>query len=502
MHFGALTGMTLGLVGLLVGTGWAIATGHSKVLFIAVAAAGLCVLALTQRGAFIGIFVLAAMNGLPYFDTSPFVTSKVTIADVAIFALLLVAGAWILSPGQDHRPSRSGRALSRAGVLLLLWWVWTLARTVVDHGGSFSRAAGFGRDFAFFALLLIVLPYVRLKSRDIGALLGVLTAGVCLFAVGQIMTGTGLGQPGTLIHLHFTFSESGSGVTRVYADMTDLVTAGVAVSVAASLAARQLRVRLIAIPVALLLTTSTVVQETRARWIGLVVGIVLVSLWLIINDDARVTAILRRRSVIVIGALVFGALVVVLAAPGVVSSGTIGHRLSSVFTELESGGGTVAIRESVTKTMTAYLGEKWPAGLGFISPSAHYFFGLPLGSIRDSDLGVLNAVMTMGVVGAALIYFPVVLMLINCLRRSSAPLTIEYSWLRYGGAIWIVATLVSSVTLVTLFSPSGLVLSAVFLTVLSHPSVLEAQLAVNIPIKIGLNPKPVATQVEYHPLTT
>jgi hypothetical protein len=33
---------------------------------------------------------------------------------------------------------------------------------------------------------------------------------------------------------------------------------------------------------------------------------------------------------------------------------------------------------------------------------------LPDGSIRNGDVGVLNAVMTMGVIGAALIYAPLV----------------------------------------------------------------------------------------------
>jgi hypothetical protein len=96
---------------------------------------------------------------------------------------------------------------------------------------------------------------------------------------------------------------------------------------------------------------------------------------------------------------------------------------------------------------------------------------LPEGSIQDADVGVLNAVMTMGVVGAALVCIPVVLTLASCLRRSSGQWDGQYAWLRYGGAVWIVATLVSSVTLVTLFSTSGLALTAVFVTVLAHPSV-------------------------------
>jgi hypothetical protein len=235
------------------------------------------------------------------------------------------------------------------------------------------------------------------------------------------------------------------------------------------------------------MTVSTVLQLTRARWIGIVIALALISVWFIFNNDARVAALLRRRLGVMIAALLVVGVAVVLAVPGVLSGGTVIDRLSSVFTEFQSGGGTVAIRESVTRSMTAILGDKWPAGLGFISPTAHYFVGLPEGSIRDSDVGVLNAVMTMGAIGAALIYLPVFAMLISCLRRAPRERN-AYGWMRLGGAIWILATLISSVTLVTLFSPSGLAMTAVLLTVLAHPSVSEPRSAVNARARARLGP--------------
>ncbi len=467
-----LTGLVVvGFAGLLIASGWVIADEHAKALLIALAIAGLCVLAFTQRGAFIGILVLATMNGLPFVDTSTVVTSKITAEDVAVIVLVLTAGAWILFDSDSQSLSRTGRAVSRAGVLLLLWWLFTMARTVVGEHISVLHAASFGRDFVFFALLLILLPRVRLTSRDIGVLLGILVAGVCLFALGQIMIATGLGQLEALVHYHKTLEQS--GLTRLYAHMTDLVTAALAVSVAASLLARQRMVRLVASPVALLLTISIVVQLTRARWIGLVAGVIFVSLWLMINGEARNRSLLRRRLALFVGALGLAGMVAILAAPAIISGGTVIQRLVSIFSDLENSGGTVAIRETVTRTMTAYLGEKWPLGLGFIPPSAHYFSGLPEGSIRDADLGVLNAVMTMGVIGAALIYVPVLLTLMHCLRRCSAGRDDQHAWLYYGGAVWIAATLVSSVTLVTLYSTSGLAMTAVAITILTNPSVSE-----------------------------
>jgi hypothetical protein len=467
--------MSIALLGLLLACGWAVAAGHAKLLLVALAAAALAALALARRGAMIGVLVLAGMNGVPFIDTSPTVTSRFTAEDMAVFALLILAAAWILADGSGHRPSRAGRALSRAGVPLLLWWVFTVARTNSGQGVSFTHAASFGRDFAFFAALAIVLPWVRLSSRDIGWLVAVLAAGACVFALGQVMIATGKGQPGNLIHYHYTLPEH--AVTRVYANMTDLVTAGVALSLAACLLARQARVRLVALPVALLLTASTVLQLTRARWLGLVLGLVLVSAWFAMNGGPRFGGLMRRRLATALLPLLLAGAILVLAAPGIFSSGTVAHRLTSVFSTLQSGGGTVAVRESVTRTMLRYLGEEWPAGLGFVPPKSHYFQGLPEGSIRDSDVGVLNAVMTMGVVGAALVYLPVLCMLLFALRRSAR--IGRHAWLRYGTAVWIVATLGSSITLVTLFSASGLVLSAVLLAVLAHPSVLAGERAVS-----------------------
>jgi hypothetical protein len=460
----------IGLTGVLATSGWAIAAGYASALFVAIAVVGLCALALTQRGAFIGLLLVAAMNGLPFIDTSQIVTNKLTVADLTIVALFITAVLWLLLDNGTYRPSSIGRAISRAAVPLLLWWLFTLARSVISQHVPALHAAAFGRDFLFFALLLLVLPRVRLGSQDIGTLLGVLAAAVCLFAVGQIATATGFGQPAGVFHFGYTGEQS--GLTRVYANMTDLVTAGLATAIAASLLARQRMVRAVARPVVLLLTVSVVVQLTRARWLGLVIGLLLVSLWLIIYSEASLSALLRRRLAIVAGVFGIGGVVVLLVVPGTLTGGTFAQRVFSIISDLESGGGTVAVREAATRTATGYLGGQWPLGLGLVPPASHYFEGLPEGSIRDTDLGVLGAITTMGVIGAMLIYAPVVLMLVHCLRRSARQT--KYYWLRYGGAVWIAATLASSATLVTLSSTSGLVLTAVFLTVLAHPSVSGA----------------------------
>jgi hypothetical protein len=454
---------------LLVATGWAIARGHLSALFTAVAVGGVCTLAFTQRGAFIGVFVLASMNGIPYINTARYISGHYTAQDLAICALLGAALAWILADPEPYRPSRAGRILMGAAMLLLLWCLFTVGRTIVEQHTSITQAAAFARDYLYFGLLLLVLPRVRLTGRDLGVLLGTLTVGVCLFATVQTAVALGVGKPGSLIHVGHTLQQD--GLTRVYSEMTDLVTAGLAFSLAASLVAPSHTLRRAARPVALLLTVSVVVQLTRARWIGLIAAFVLVSAWFMLyaGNNTTVSRLLRRR-IVVVAVTIFALLVTVLVGfPGIVSSGPFFERITSIFSDIESGGGTVAVREAVTATMKRYLGGEWLTGLGFISPTVHYFRGLPAGSIEDPDLGVLNAVMPMGAIGAALIYLCPLVILIQAAGRSLG--SSEYAWLRYGGAMWIVAVLTSSVTLVTLFSASGLTLAAILLTVLAHPLV-------------------------------
>jgi hypothetical protein len=259
--------------------------------------------------------------------------------------------------------------------------------------------------------------------------------------------------------------------------------------VAAILSARKRIVQFAALPIMFLLIVSTAVQLTRARWIGIVIGILLTSLWLTLNSNSRISVTLRRRLSVLLAILAVTGIVTLLVIPGILSDGGVINRLISIFTDIESGSGTVAIRVLISKEMTAILGERWPFGLGFVPPFSHFYPGLPGGSIRDPDVGVLNAVMTMGILGAILIYVPVVVMLVTCLRRLSTRRISEFNWLYFGGAVWIVATLASSVTLITLFSTSGLALAAVFLTVLAHPSISEARQPATSP-SIALSPKP------------
>jgi hypothetical protein len=483
-----------GFVAGLTAGGWLVTrSGVGTVLVVAAAGAfALAALAWVQRGVLLGVLVLAVMNGIPFLNTSTHVTGKVQLSDVAAILLIGVAAIWSVTDGNTVGRTVLARRVSYAGLALVLWWLITLARTLIDAHVPFTGAVGFGRDFLYFGVLLAILPRLSCGPRDIGALLATLTVGVCIFAAGQIGVALGLGQFTAVVHSDLTVQAF--GLTRVYSDMTDLANLGLAVAVGASLIARRAVVRRLARPVALLLLVSVAVQLTRARWIGLTIGFLLVTAFVMASRNTDLAGRLRRRvgALLGVGAAAVG--VALLLAPSLIANNALLGRLVSTLTDLESGSGSVAVRQSVARAMIALLGGRWPVGLGFIPPATHFFADLPLGSLRDPDLGVLNAVMTMGVVGAGVLYFAVIVTACGALRMLVRPRVSDDEWLRYGGAVWLVAALVSSITLVTLFSVSGLVLTSVVIFILVQEPARAEPVAASYPFSGG-EPKALATPV-------
>lgn len=463
-----LTAATLVFV-LLVGVGREVSHGQSKLIFILLLVVAFVALAVLQRGAAIGILVLAGMDGVPFFETQNPVATHFTVQDVAIFALIGCAFAWRFVSRRPHYVTSTVKLVRALGGALLVWWIVTMIRTTAP---AFA-AAQFGSDFFFFAALLIFLPGIRLTPRELRALLVVLGVGVCVFAVGQILTVEGLATPSGLIH--FAGATTTNGLRRVYAPMIDLVSAGLAVSIAALVLGRGTRNHRVAIPITILLGASLVLQLTRARWLALLASIVLVSLWFAMQGERRIASRLRRSLGGFLAVVITALCVALLVAPGANVGGAVVQRSVSIFTDIGSSNkttSTVAVRTQVAGEMLTLLGGQWPLGLGFVPPSAHYFAPLPHGSLRDVDVGVLNPVMTMGAIGTVLIYLPLIVVLIACMRAARTTRPGRRPWLNYGGQMWIVGTIASSLTLVTLFSKSGLVLSGVIVALLCQPEVI------------------------------
>jgi hypothetical protein len=144
-------------------------------------------------------------------------------------------------------------------------------------------------------------------------------------------------------------------------------------------------------------------------------------------------------------------------------------RVQGGISDVSQSTGTVGYRESVDREMLHRLGHEWPVGLGFLSTAYHYVPTLPSGSIRNSDTGVFNVLMTMGLIGLVLVYVPLGYGFRELFRSSAevAGTALDRRWIVVGGAAWIAFAVAGSATLILLFSVSGLVLSALVLAFLA-----------------------------------
>jgi hypothetical protein len=160
--------------------------------------------------------------------------------------------------------------------------------------------------------------------------------------------------------------------------------------------------------------------------------------------------------------LLGGALVLVPATADNPVIGTVASRVQTGILNVDPSSGNVGYRRDVYRTMLQILGPDWPGGLGFLHPDSRYFAALPAGSIRDTDVGLLNILMTMGAVGLGLFMAGFVYVLVRLFNqaRSLGRRDVWPAILVFGTSLWLLATVLTSVTLVTLFSVNGLVLTA------------------------------------------
>ena len=87
--------------------------------------------------------------------------------------------------------------------------------------------------------------------------------------------------------------------------------------------------------------------------------------------------------------------------------------------------------------------------------------GLPVGSIRNTDVGVLNGITTIGAIGTILLYLPLLGAIVFVVRSRLKGSTSDGTIL--GASGWLFAVVVGSITLVTLFTVQGLLLTSVII---------------------------------------
>jgi hypothetical protein len=436
------------LVGALVAHGGAI------VAFLLLATPLAVWLALVHPGFTLGGLWLAALNGIPFINTESS-GGQLRVTDVVIIVIVLMAIAhWLLSPSPTQ-PFPTVLALACG--LLGAWWCLTFARSLYA-GIPALNAFLLDRDFLS---LVIVIPgaWILLSTPTAWReCVAVVLVGTGVYALAFVAGTLGFANTASLTHPEHIVSLG--GITRLYTSMNDLVVAVAVFGAAALLTTRKSRATPWIGVVTAITLGAFLLQLTRAAYFGMAIG-ALIGFAVALTRGVHVRQVLLRRATIALVALVIMLFALIGVASSSVQTSIVSQRVLSGFSALADKSGTVGYRLTLYDRMLEVLGHDWPVGLGFIHPSDRYFPSLPRGEIRNADVGLMNAVMTMGVIGLVLLYG----VLIAVARYVARTRSRRQSWLVVGLFGWLAVVFAGSPTLVTLFSSTGLISTALTLVI-------------------------------------
>jgi len=468
----------LGPLWLVLGSllaGLAAASHYGAILLVI--AAGLAVafaIARISPGVLTGVLIVAIANGVPFVNFNSYVVEgKFRPSDVLFLILFAVLAHWSLST-PEARAYRMPRWLLWPCVALFVWWTFTLLRTFLFDGVPLVRGMLFGRDFLYFTIALPLFVRALQSRREILAMLATLFAGASLYAVAQITDQLFSWNGSWVIHSNL-LTEFG-GITRFYTAMTEIVIVTFALGLGLAFLAGRLWVRMVGVTLAVLCGVSLAINLTRAIYVALTVGVIVISILWFFGRELRFVRFRRALGVVVVVvSLIFipSAMLGVNLIPHQIS-GVVGQRIQVSFTEVRAKTGDFGYRVTLYDEMWHLLGKRWPIGLGFWHPASKPVPELPNQSIRNGDVGLMNGVMTMGVLGTLLIYLPVVGTLFLVLSHRGRGHE-EDAWAGYGAGVWIVAAIVGSITMTTLFSLEGLLVTAAVLAAVVRLIQLDAQ---------------------------
>jgi hypothetical protein len=484
VHAPALTRLDLvgaamaGALALVLGAAIGSASSSARMAEVLAGLATVAVIArLMGRGGVYGLLIFAAVDLLPGIDTATrqlhggFFLSD--LASYGLIALLLIDCA-----ARGFAPFRVPGVIRTLGVwsaVMLGAWALNVLRSWAFDGAQLLHAVRFGEYIVYFAALTPLLAAALCDHEVRTNALKVTGAFTLVVATAAMYAGL---RPGTLqflLHSTTQLQDLGSTlIVRTYADSADsLALLALPFGVGAALLATTRWVRLTGALVSALCIGALAAALTRAFYVGAIVALVVPTvIWIFWSgSDLR----LKQRVALSTGIVAAACALLIWINPPFLASSTFSvaaSRLESIPAALVSknvDASTVAYRESETAILERYLGSRWPVGLGFLDPRDRYFVGLPSwdgGSIHDTDVGVLNTVMTMGVLGSILQSIPIFMLgwlLIRRRRESRANGKSE--WLAFGGLGALAALTATGVTLVIFFDPTTIVLCALLIAV-------------------------------------
>ena len=397
--------------------------------------------------------MLAVLNGLPFINVRPTtIKGASALDDLAVAVLIGFLAVCAVSVATYQWRDRVVQGAAVWAAVYLCWWGWEITRAAND-GGSLISSVAFGRDILYFGLFLpLGLAAIRRRAHLQG--FGVVLAlGAALFSLGQIavvLFGTSLPWL-----LHVGKVADFQGLTRIYAPMNDLVIAMFPLAIGFALLG-PVRWRRWALIFAALTGAANALSFTRAVYASETVALILVGLVYALRAGWEGQ---RIRRVLLVG-VAFA--VMTLGVAGSAANSTTGGPVRAVvtrvalgFSDVQGQGGSFGYRLDQASYELQALHGRWLTGVGFRPPDSFWVPGERDGSIRNSDLGSLSLLTTMGLFGLLLAYAPPIVGLVYLLRRRGA--------LAFGGSMYLAVALIGSITLATLSSVSGLLVLACLL---------------------------------------
>ena len=401
------------VLGAVVASGTAgVISTQPRALILALAASVVALgayLAIRARGVLLGFLLLVAANAIPVLDLD---TDKVSapgglpVGDVAILAIIGLLTERVVNGDVGPPQAAVGASCHRVGV--------RAGRMVVLHVGALDRGGGdlaaergaCSAGTSSTSRCSCPLPSRVWTARDLPGLSAVLIAGGLLTAIGQIGTVLGGGRLSFLIHVLFVKTEG--ALPRVYSTANDLVILLVPLGLGLILIGRTAGLRRAGIATAAIAGLAVVLMQTRAIYATVPAALLAVTV-LLVARASPVGMALGQGARRVAAVSVVSIVALALIAPEIFTSSTFGQvtdRALSGVSDATQESGTVAYRQQLGETLLGRLGDNWPIGMGFLHPNDYYVAGVPSGSIRNPDLGVLEAIMPMGALGTLLLYLP------------------------------------------------------------------------------------------------
>jgi hypothetical protein len=390
-----------------------------------------------SRPALVGVLIVTYLNGVPGIDLSMLGLPAGLRYDDIILGVLWVFGvAWTRSATQGS----SGRLVRSLTGIFVAYWLLIVLFTALFGGVSAYLAALYGRDLLAMGIALAVIGAYRNERATI-VLLAVVVAAEAVYTGAHLLHVVAGLDTSAITHPYML--GSAANADRLYARIDPLAVVAFVFSLGMTLhgpTGHRMFFRL-GVFVA---GVELVLQFTRANYIGLAVALLAGAAMVGLERRQRefkgraAVSLLVAAAVAVAGWIASGA----SSVQRLVATNPYAQRILSAQGEISGLSGTLGYRVGLYATMLGILGSRWLTGLGFLHPAAVYVGGLPQGALRNSDTGVLGVVMTMGVVGLALIASPLIAMAVRAPRilREGEAYARALAWSLVLYAVWALVT--------------------------------------------------------------